>query len=1791
MKQFLALVLVLLVGCSKFDSNTVKIVYKNFGNEIETQQNLVFEFNQALAPKGMVGEWHDKAYFSLKPEVKGSFRWESPTKLVFSPAAGFNPDTDYQLSFSSAMVEGTDFRLEKQSIGFHTAYLDLAAVEVFWAADATNQPVLSAWLGFNYSINPTDLQHLLNIKTKDKKFDFQILSTSVSSVVRVAVLGAAKEALENEVLNITINKGLSTVSGSRKSEELSFKSIVPEKEKFQILAIEAQQIEGENAIRVTANQAIGTPQIEKEVSLGGMNFTVERTENGFIIKGNFSKSANVTIKKTLKGIFGGSLEADVMQSLVFDEPRPFVGFAEKGNYLSTRGFKNVALRITGIQKIRVQIYKIYANNIMHYLRASNQISNYYNYDDGGYSEQESDYYYSYLDYSQYGDLVHEQNIAVKSLKRSSGLYLLNLDFEHNRDYKGVYAIKVSNYDEQYTNDSRMVSLSDIGLMAKKSDDEITVFAHSIHSAQPLSGVELTLISSNNQEVYSLKTQPDGIARFSDLKAKTFGFEVKMIAARQGDEFTMMHFLQTKVGTEGFGLGGLVSNAANLQAFVYGERELYRPGETLNLRTIVRDQRWQPIADIPVKIRLLDPVGKEFTSRKGILTKEGSFTTAIAMPAAALTGQYTAEVLSANNIILGSKGIFVEEFMPDRIKVEGRSSKTKLKSGETAQFDIEVYNLFGPPAVGRKVEVSYSLISKPFSPKGFKDYNFNFVGYGSQAANDLSFQTLTTDEKGAVSSSFTFDARNTGLYNVAAFIVAFDETGRPVRRKITTQGVSQQVFLGMQNRPSYIRTRSSYPVAVVALDESENVLNSVEIEYKIIRYRWTSVLEQDDYGRYRYVSQRKEESVKSQRLTIGGASTTLPFLPETPGEYELRVARAGDESHYLSQFFYAYEWGSPAESASYQINKEGKIIIETDKPNYNVGEDALLRFKIPFDGRLIVTVEREKLQKHFVIDTKDADAIQKLKIDADMLPNAYITATLIRPIQDNSLPVTVAHGFLNIVVNEPSRRIDPKITTVENSRSGVEQQVTVQTGIAGAEVTIAVVDEGILQIKNTKTPDPYGFFYQTRALGVATYDIYSRVFNEYRPQASAFGSDFAELGKRLNPFQNRRVKPVSFWSGNLIADSRGTASFKFVLPEGFSGQVRVMAVASKGHSFGSAEKNMMVADPVVVSYGLPRFLAPGDQTIIPATLTNTTKNTLSGKAYISVEGPLEIVENTSASLSLSANAENRTNFSIRAKKQLGEGKVTVWFENGKEKFKQELEITVRPATTLTKYSGAGEATSAVELDMAKGLISSKAKLLISQMPVASLAPLLVELVQYPYGCLEQSISAAFPQLYVKELYQAIYPNSEKFASADYNVQEAINKIKTMQRYDGSLSYWPGGEYANLWATVYATHFLAEAQKAGYEVEQEFLNRLYNFLSQNARSRNAQEYFYEEDGKLQTRKYIPREAIYSLYVLAVAGKADRSAMNYYSQRKEQISPEGLYLLAAAYRLIGDQGSARRLQPNSLPKLRSATQSGGDFGSYVRDLALMLNTLMETDPKSAQIPSLIKELTDELSRRESYLYSTQEKAFTLLALGKAAKSRAQTAGKATITANGKTLAQFVSGSLILDKQIAGQKINIVPQGGSVFYYWELEGLPESGQMPIVDNNLTVRREFFTRNGQRISDFNFKQNDLVVVQLTIQSNGKNIDNVVITDILPAAFEIENPRLSESMEFDWIKDRYLYQNIDIRDDRINFFTMASPNPKNYYYTVRVVSRGEFVLGPVAADAMYNADYRSYHGGGTVRVE
>lgn len=912
-----------------------------------------------------------------------------------------------------------------------------------------------------------------------------------------------------------------------------------------------------------------------------------------------------------------------------------------------------------------------------------------------------------------------------------------------------------------------------------------------------------------------------------------------------------------------------------------------------------------------------------------------------------------------------------------------------------------------------------------------------------------------------------------------------------------------------------------------------------------------------------------------------------------GRYEIRISEPGAKQ-YVSKKFYAYGRGS-TETTAFEVNNDGNIEIELDKEKYETGEMVTALFKAPFAGKMLVTLEQDDVQEYFYVDTDKKAAELTFNMSNQNVPSTYISATLIKPHENNNLPLMVAHGYKMIEVHNPANSLNVEIQTVEKSRSKTKQTIQVKTQ-PNTELTLAVVDEGILQLTNFKSPNPYDFFYQNRALAVESSDLYPLLYPELMEQnLMTGGGDGGGMSKRINPLASERVDLTRFWSGIIKSNANGLAEYEIDIPS-FSGDLRVMAVAFKDMSFGSASENIIVADPIVISTALPRFLSPDDQMKIPVSISNTTDETATGKVWIKSESPIQLSGDEYEMIEIPPHSEKMVEFAAIAEKQIEHGKVIVSVETLGEKFSQEIKVPVRPATSLQKKSGSGSVTGGSEqtislaADYAEETIDGK--VIISKSPLVGFADNLEYLVRYPYGCLEQTISAAFPQLYYQDLVTNLMEEdlSGQQMDPNYNVQQAIDKVTSMQMSNGALTYWPGRGNGNWWGSIYALHFLYEAQEKGFEVNQTCMELLKTYLRSRLQKKETFVYYYNRN---LSKEIASKEIFYSLYVLALVGDPQISTMNYYKANPKLMSIDSKYMLAAAYHLAGDRNKFAEILPGEFSGETSNKSFAGSFHSHIRDLGISLNCLLTAKPDHQQIPILARQLSKQMKGRR-YM-NTQERVFGFLALGKVAQKSNKSSANGTVIANGKEVANFNGQNLELDyHQINSKEFTIEAEGeGELYYFWDMEGLSMNNEYEEKDNYLSIRKTLYDKKGSRIDPSKIKQNDLIVVKLTLKSlTQKKVENVVVTDIIPAGFEIENPRLSNiASTVSWAKmgsmDHY-----DIRDDRVLFFTTAHNTNKgqDYYYLARAVSKGEFIMGPASADAMYDGEFHSYNGGGMVSI-
>ncbi len=1786
------------VACSK--KTSVSLSYTNAKDEVPQLGNLTFRFNQSLVIDSLLNIWDSTEYISFEPAIPGRFRWESPDQLVFSPSQPLSPATTYSASIKKAVLKYSKYNSvrDKEKISFYTPPLTLDNSQVIWTGEGGSTVAPQLDLFFNYRINPDDLKDKLNVEVDGNKANITFITASADNKISIRINGLKQEDKDLNAA-ISIDKGLKPENGrNATSETLKSTMVIPSPYVLTIQNVEAEHDGMEGVVRVVTSQQLTNENLKNFIKFDPtLTYTIALTGNGFEMRSDkfdVERSYALTISTGLKGRIGGVLKEEYNNSVAFGELEPNVSFTNsKAVYLSRKGGKNIEVQLTNVPKVKLIISKIYENNLLlaqrygYYPQETRPRYTSYSEEDG-----EDNYYYEdyYGSNATLGDVVYEKEIDTRSLPKSGAGRLLNFSQFEDRlpDFKGVYHVVIRSTENYWVKDSRYISLSDLGLIAKEGEDKLYVFANSIKTATGISGVNIAVYAANNQLIGNAATNAEGVAEIAYTKKEFAGFRPAMVIAKTDDDFNYLPFSNTRVNVSRFDVGGKRNNPSGLDAFIYAERDIYRPGEKVNFSVVIRDREWKTPGDVPLKLNFLMPNGKELKSIRKTLNEEGSVEASIDIANSAITGSYTLEVYTSNDVLLATRNFSIEEFVPDRIRVSTKLDKTFLKPGETTNLSINAVNFFGPPASNRNYETEIQLKQKYFSPEKFADYDFSLSA--STSILEKAMIEGKTDAEGNGNAVFNVPATftNNGVLQANFYTTVFDETGRPVSKAASIDIFTQDIMLGVK-RDWYYYYSLNQPVKfeLAAVNKDGNASSGIA-RIEVIKKEYRTVLVKSG-SHFRYESQQDDKTMVETQLTVGG-NTVYSYIPRSPGSYELRVYRPGSPS-YIKREFYSYgNWG--ASNTSFEVNTEGNIDIDLEKKSYFTGESMKAIFKTPFSGRMLVTMETDKVISYQYVDVSNRTASIDLKLDDKHVPNVYITATLIKPHEVSDIPLTVATGFQNVKVEEKSRKIPVEIVANKNIRSKSKQTIVVNA-TAGSYVTLAAVDNGVLQISDFQTPDPYDYFYQKKALQVAAYNLYPLLFAEVRAKLSSTGGDGEmDMAKRVNPMPAKRVKVVSYWSGIRKANGSGKVEFEVPIPQ-FSGELRLMAVAYKGHCFGGAENIMTVADPIVVSTALPRFLSPGDTVNVPVTLSNTTAKAASVTATINTNGAIRVLGGKNQSVSIAAKSEGRAMFSIVANPTIGVANVNVVVNGMGEKFTETTEISVRPPSTLQKVTESGSIAGGATKNLNIGLRdfiegSTDYNLVISRSPALELGEHLRYLVQYPYGCTEQTISAAFPQLYYGDMADLMQLNKQGKLNANSNVIEAIKKIKMRQLYSGAVTLWDGEGTEDWWATVYAAHFLLEAKKAGFDVDNSLLSTMLNYLNNQLRNKQTITYYYNRN---QNKKIAPKEVAYSLYVLALAGRSNVPTMNYYKANQSLLALDSRYLLSAAYAVAGDRKSFAAMLPSAFTGEESVPQTGGSYYSDVRDEAISLNALIDTDPAHSQIAVMAKHVADKLKTRR--WLSTQERAFAFLALGKLSRSAAKSDVSAEVKVNGKTIAKVEGGQWKGDKAaLKGTNIEVVTKGsGRLYYFWEAEGISASGGYKEEDSYLKVRKRFYNRYGQLLTGNTFKQNDLIIVGITLEKSfSTDVENVVITDLLPAGFEIENPRTKEIPGMDWIKDAYTPTALDVRDDRIHFFVDAENNKQTYYYAVRAVSPGNYKMGPVSADAMYNGEYHSYHGAGVVKI-
>lgn len=1776
-----------LFSCSR--SDVVEISSFSPTGKIERLVTFEIEFNKDLASSEIIDKWVDDEFIQFEPKINGKFKWIDSRTLIFSPDSPLEPIQSYKAAATNKVLFNTSYSLEKEDFEFSTPEFEVTKTELFWTPIPNEAFKLSvqANIYFNYPVVPDQVKKYLSIEIDGKQIDDLLIVTKESSEIIAVNLGEIKQTDKEQNISVKINSGLESVLGKKPLQDSRlFENELPPITQLAITNVTSGVDNASAWISIGTTQMVDDKKIKDFISIEPsvpVQFFV--TDNQVRMEGDFANltSVNLKIKKGMPGVYGGELQDNFEQLISLIDLHPQISFTDKrAKYLMLQGENNVELSSVNIDKIEVEVTQVFKNNLLHFL---DNYSYQYNYD-----YNYNNYYYT----GNYGRTLYTEKIDLPDHRNWKHNFSVNLGKAVQKDFKGIYVVSVRSENDRWINDSKMIAVSDLAIIAKKGINEIMIFVNSIKSAEPVEGVDVSIISSNNQIIFSGRTDLNGVVKFEDEENLLKDFKPQLVTAEKFEDFNYIDLRETQIETSRFEVGGEQSISPDYKTFIYSERKIYRPGENVNLSAIIRNDKIGLINDEPISVKVINPTGKVFTEFRKKLNEQRSFEHKIEIPNYAQTGTYFAEVYNGSNTLIGSYSFAVEEFVPDKIRVRLSNTKERYNPGDLVNIDIDAEYLFGAKAAGMKYQADIQLKHRPFISKSFPKYDFNS---SSQQNIDVpnSFLEGNLDQQGSASIKYNlpYDLKGSGIISGFAFVSVFDLTGRTVNRIADWNIYPNDYYLGIRQDDYYFGTNQNINFSFAAVDKNDKPIKNLLANVQLVRYEWQTVLKKDYSDQFYYASEKKEIIEWNREINLNNSPQDFSFIVTRSGEYELRLSKKGDD-HYQSKKFYAYGWESSTAS-SFEVNKEGRVEIVFDKDSYNPNENAKVLFKAPFDGKMLVTVERNHVLEYHHIEVKNKTAEMNLDLNSDYIPNVYITATLYKPHSLNAeTPFLVGHGFASLKVEDQKRKINTSITANAEVKPRTKQKIKIKS-TPNSFVTFAAVDEGILQLIDYKSPNPYEFMYAKRPLSVESFDLYKLLLPEIASLKSSTGGDAlaSQLKKRTNPVTSKRFKLFSYWSGIKKTNSSGEIEFELDIPQ-FNGEVRLMTVAYDGNKFGFAEKKMKVKDDVIIEIEMPRFLAMNDSLSSAITVINTTDKKGNVELSIKTSGSVKALKNK-FSLSLQPKGSSQIVLPIKAGNEIGNSKVTIEAK-GIADVKEEIEIGVNPVLPFTTQTGTGiiSANQTVKLELPGNMIAStkKSKISISTYPAIQFADKIKELVTYPYGCLEQTVSKAFPQIYLDELVKVAVPELYRRNNPQYFVKEGIRKVESMQQYNGGFSYWSGSANINDWTSVYASHFMLEAKKANYSVRENILNNALNYLQQISKKKEVVDYVvYKNNSRLIT-KIAPKETIYALYVLAMANKADLPTMNYYKARPNLLTNDSRYLLAGAYALLNNWSSYNQIIKDGFIPENTERLSGGSFDSEVRANAVMLNVLLEVDPTNNQIPLMVK----HLAKLTNKIYNTQETAFALIALGKAAKLQSSSDLKYSISFDGKNYSLLNAKNISLtDEEIKSNSVSIKAEGkGSAYYFWSVEGISKEGKIKEEDSGIKVRRKFYNyRTGAEVANNQFNQGDMILGKIELTGMSNSVENIVITNIIPAGFEIENPRLQRENQLNSNSANIMpIDYLDIRDDRHFIFTSAQRNKSTeLYFLLRVVNKGEFQLPPISAESMYDPEYHSVNGLGEITVK
>ena len=1525
---------------------------------------------------------------------------------------------------------------------------------------------------------------------------------------------------------------------------------------------------------------LGSTDLSAYVVVEGMpQASVETESEQICVEGlEHGGRYDIRLRAGLPSTDGETLAKDVVLNVYVPDRTPFVGFANNA-YVMPAGLGG-GLPITSVnaEQAEAMIYRIGDRTIATAVR------------DGIFQGNLSQYSAENIA-DQVGEKVWSGEVDLAKGKPNELITTaIPVAQAIGQLQAGAYVITArvkADSDTEYWSDvaTQWFIVTDLGLTTFSGDDGIHAFVRGLSDAKPVVDADVRLVAVNNEILGEARTDADGRVTFAPGLARGTGGRAPqlLVVETSGGDYAFLDLTRTAFDLTDRGVEGRPSPGP-LDLFATTERGVYRPGETVYLTALLRDERANAVANIPLTLEIERPDGVVASTQ--LLKDEGAggYFAALPIVEEAMRGSWTLRLFSDPNAeALSSTTYLVEDFEPERLAFDVTAPQDPFTTAEPNAIDVAAKYLYGATAPDLAVEAD--AIVRPLSTlEAFPSYTFGRLDDTIETTREPLGVVGTTDASGNAVAEITLPAPQVTTKPLEAQVLLrlVDTNGRAIERSVTRPVLSTTDLLGIKpvfSDASGLAEGSEAQFDVIAVSPQGEAISKTGLNWTISRvdtnYQW-----------YRDGSTWKWEAITTTREVATGTIDTPTGGPATIGAnvdwglYRVEVESTGDGATSSSYEFYAGYYYADAGS-----DTPDTLQVALDKPAYKIGDTANLKLDPQFAGTALIMVVDNRVIDMKAVEVAEGGTTVPLEVTDQWGPGAYVTAILYRPsdVAEKRMP-SRALGLAFADVDPGDRDLDVKLATPEVVLPRQSFTTTVDLGnlAAGqtAYVAVAAVDLGILNLTNFQVPDPDGWYFGQRQLGMDIRDLYGSLIDPTQGLPGAMRSGGDEGGSRLGTPPATSVL-VALHSGIVQVDSEGKATITFNMPD-FNGTVRVMAMAWSDTAVGHASADVIVRDPVVVTISPPRFLRVGDESRLMVEINNlegaagtygVALSTGTGISTDAENSDVELAPGDRTSLDLSLTGVSIGDWPLA---------LTITAPDGTTQTK-DLTLGVRPVSAPVTTSRmlpikAGESVT-VDASYFDNYLANTGQLTLAIGPLARLdvPGLLLSLDRYPYGCAEQTASRAIPLLYLNDVAKLIGTDEDQ--ALEKTVTDAISSVLSKQTSAGGFGLWGPFDGGDFWLDGFVTDFLLRAKAAGYEVPELAMTMALDNLS------NQLSYASDFDDGGQ-------DVAYALYDLARAGRAAMGDLRYYFEARLKAfgSPLAQAQLGAALALYGDTERAAAAfaaaveslgQPDD-PRLYRA-----DYGSQLRDTAGVLALAAEFKPAGVDLTDLANQLA-KLHDRKDYT-STQEESWTLLAA--AALGEATTDG--SITLNGEALTGQVYRKYE-QRDFAPVEIRNTGTGDTEAKV-TASGYPTTAP-DAASNGFVLIREYFLPDGTPVDPElePIKQNERLVVVLTVRPEQLGSGQYVVSDPLPAGFEIENPDLSAgggASDYNWLQ-LSSPSHVESRTDQYvaAFRYYTDSGSFTTAYVVRAVSPGTFVLPGTAVEDMYRPEFRANTDSGQIEV-